>query len=172
MRARPAQTAGRGEHRVDRRNVGSVLGTGGDPNGDAEGASGGTAAGGVAVLRAGLGGRAARPFAVGVHILDHLVVRALLAEAGEPLFSGTLLLTWRGRLAQGRETKQRLDHEMDIVIGSGDCGTEPTTVIDLSNGELEIVRRERATPRGSTGRHVRGRHACACRPRRWVPGFS
>ncbi|MFT9870617.1 L-threonylcarbamoyladenylate synthase [Bacillus mobilis] len=37
--------------------------------------------------------------------------------------------------------KERLDHEVDVVVDSGDCGTEPTTVIDFSGGETEIVRR-------------------------------
>ena len=27
------------------------------------------------------------------------------------------------------------------MIDSGDCGTEPTTVVDLSSGEPEILRR-------------------------------
>ena len=37
--------------------------------------------------------------------------------------------------------KDRLDHVLDAVVDSGDCGTEPTTVIDFSDGEAEIVRR-------------------------------
>ena len=34
----------------------------------------------------------------------------------------------------------RLDHVLDAVVDSGECGTEPTTVIDFSGGEAEIVR--------------------------------
>ncbi len=41
----------------------------------------------------------------------------------------------------GWEIKDRLDHVVDAVVDSGDCGTEPTTVIDFSGGEAEIVRR-------------------------------
>ena len=36
---------------------------------------------------------------------------------------------------------RRADHAVDAVLDSGDCGTEPTTVIDFSQEEPEIVRR-------------------------------
>ncbi|MGW3498517.1 L-threonylcarbamoyladenylate synthase [Streptomyces sp. NPDC001020] len=78
---------------------------------------------------------------VGVRIPDHVVAQALLAELGEPLLSSTLLLPGDEEpMTQGWEIKERLDHVVDAVIDSGDCGTEPTTVIDFSGGEPEIVR--------------------------------
>ncbi len=67
---------------------------------------------------------------------------ALLAELGEPLAPSTLLLPGQDEpLTQGWEIVEQLDHAVDAVIDSGDCGTEPTTVIDLSGEEPEIVRR-------------------------------
>ncbi|AEY87331.1 hypothetical protein SHJG_2056 [Streptomyces hygroscopicus subsp. jinggangensis 5008] len=79
---------------------------------------------------------------VGVRIPDHVVTQALLAELGEPLLSSTLLLPDEEEpLTQGWEIKDRLDHVVDAVVDSGDCGTEPTTVVDFSGGEAEIVRR-------------------------------
>ncbi|MCZ0981986.1 L-threonylcarbamoyladenylate synthase [Streptomyces diastatochromogenes] len=79
---------------------------------------------------------------VGVRIPDHVVTQALLAELGEPLLSSTLLLPDEAEpLTQGWEIKERLDHQVDAVLDSGDCGTEPTTVVDFSSGEPEIVRR-------------------------------
>ncbi|MEV8540841.1 L-threonylcarbamoyladenylate synthase [Streptomyces sp. NPDC051572] len=79
---------------------------------------------------------------VGVRIPDHVVTQALLAELGEPLLSSTLLLPDEEEpMTQGWEIKDRLDHVVDAVVDSGDCGTEPTTVIDFSNGEAEIVRK-------------------------------
>ncbi len=78
---------------------------------------------------------------VGVRIPDHRVVQALLAELGEPLLSTTLLLPDEDEpLTQGWEIKERLDHQVDAVIDSGECGTEPTTVVNLSSGVPEIVR--------------------------------
>jgi tRNA threonylcarbamoyl adenosine modification protein (Sua5/YciO/YrdC/YwlC family) len=79
---------------------------------------------------------------VGVRIPDHAVAQALLAELGEPLVSSTLLLPDQEEpLTQGWEIKELLDHVVDAVLDSGDCGTDPTTVIDFSQDEPEIVRR-------------------------------
>ncbi|TDC58947.1 threonylcarbamoyl-AMP synthase [Micromonospora sp. KC207] len=78
---------------------------------------------------------------VGVRIPAHTVAQALLAELGEPLLSSTLLLPGDDEpMTQGWEIKERLDHVVDAVLDSGDCGTEPTTVVDFSDGEPEIVR--------------------------------
>ncbi|MEU6241539.1 L-threonylcarbamoyladenylate synthase [Streptomyces sp. NPDC047024] len=79
---------------------------------------------------------------VGVRIPDHVVTQAILAELGEPLVSSTLLLPDEEEPpTQGWEIKDRLDHVVDAVVDSGECGTEPTTVVDFSGGEPEIVRR-------------------------------
>jgi tRNA threonylcarbamoyl adenosine modification protein (Sua5/YciO/YrdC/YwlC family) len=79
---------------------------------------------------------------IGVRIPDHLVTQALLAELGEPLVSTTLLLPGQDDpLTQGWEINEQLGDAVEAVIDSGDCGTEPTTVIDFSSGEPEIVRR-------------------------------
>jgi tRNA threonylcarbamoyl adenosine modification protein (Sua5/YciO/YrdC/YwlC family) len=78
---------------------------------------------------------------VGVRIPEHPVVRALLAELGEPLLSSTLILPGESEpLTDGWEVKEALDHVVDVVLDSGECGTEPTTVVDLSTGEADVVR--------------------------------
>ena len=65
----------------------------------------------------------------------------LLEELGEPLLSSTLLMPDEEEpMTQGWEIKELLDHQIDAVIDSGDCGTEPTTVIDFSEDVPEIVR--------------------------------
>ena len=84
---------------------------------------------------------------VGVRIPEHPVVHALLTELGEPLLSSTLLLPDQDEpLTQGWDIKERLDNAVDAVIDSGDCGTVPTTVIDMSQDEPEIVRRGAGDP--------------------------
>jgi len=84
---------------------------------------------------------------VGVRIPDHVVTQALLAELGEPLLSSTLLMPGEDEpMTHGWEIKERLDHVVDAVLDSGDCGTEPTTVVDFSSGEAEIVRRGAGDP--------------------------
>ncbi|MEJ2578776.1 MAG: L-threonylcarbamoyladenylate synthase [Kineosporiaceae bacterium] len=82
-----------------------------------------------------------RKLTVGVRIPRHTVTQALLDALGEPLLSSTLLLPdTEEPLTQGWEIKERLDHVVDAVLDSGDCGIEPTTVVDLSDGEAEILR--------------------------------
>ncbi|GAA4553338.1 L-threonylcarbamoyladenylate synthase [Pseudonocardia xishanensis] len=84
---------------------------------------------------------------VGVRIPDHRVVQALLAELGEPLLSSTLLLPdEEAPPTIGWEIKEALDHAVDGVVDSGECGTEPTTVVDLSGPEPEIVRKGAGDP--------------------------
>ena len=78
---------------------------------------------------------------VGVRIPRHVVTQALLAELGEPLVSSTLLLPGQDEpMTQGWEIADQLGDAVDAVIDSGDCGTEPTTVIDFSQAEPVIVR--------------------------------
>ncbi|MEU4804285.1 L-threonylcarbamoyladenylate synthase [Actinosynnema sp. NPDC023587] len=84
---------------------------------------------------------------VGARIPDHVVAQALLEELGEPMVSSTLLLPDQAEpLVQGWEIKERLDNAVDAVLDSGECGTEPTTVIDFSDGEPQIVRRGAGDP--------------------------
>lgn len=79
---------------------------------------------------------------VGVRVPRHTVTQALLAELAEPLVSSTLVLPGDEEpMTQGWEIKERLDHQLDAVLDAGDCGKEPTTVIDLSGPEPEILRR-------------------------------
>lgn len=78
---------------------------------------------------------------VGVRIPDHAVVQALLTELGEPILSSTLLLPGEDQpLTDGWEIKERLDHVVDAVIDAGPTGTEPTTVVDFSEGVPVIER--------------------------------
>ncbi len=78
---------------------------------------------------------------VGVRIPDHPVVRALLRELGEPLVSSTLLLPDEDEpMTDGWAIKEALDHQVDAVVDAGDCGLEPTTVVDWSQGSPDVVR--------------------------------
>src|SRR6476469_2773475 len=78
----------------------------------------------------------------GVRITGHVVAQALLAELGEPLVSSTLVLPGQDEpMTEGWQIDAQLGHAVDAVIDSGDCGTEPTTVIDYSQDKPEILRR-------------------------------
>ena len=78
---------------------------------------------------------------VGVRIPEHPVVRALLRGLGAPLLSSTLLLPGHELpMTDGWSIQSELDHVVDAVLDAGDCGTEPTTVVDWSQGWPEVVR--------------------------------
>ena len=79
---------------------------------------------------------------IGLRVPDHRVVHALLAELGEPLLSSTLLLPGDELpLNDAREIRDRLEHEVDLVLDSGSCGITPTTVVDLT-GEVPVITRQ------------------------------
>ena len=78
---------------------------------------------------------------VGVRIPNHRTTSELLAALGQPLVSSTLLLPGEEEpLTDGWSIKELLDHQLDAVVDSGDCGTQPTTVVDLTTGIPEIIR--------------------------------
>lgn len=78
---------------------------------------------------------------VGVRIPDHRTTLALLEAVGAPLLSSTLLLPGiEEPLTDGWTIKETLDNQVDAVIDSGDCGTDPTTVIDLTGDEPVVAR--------------------------------
>ncbi len=78
---------------------------------------------------------------IGVRVPAHAAARALLAELGEPMLSATLLLPGdRVALSDAQQIRAALEHQLDLVIDSGPCGTEPSTVVDLT-GEAPVVLR-------------------------------
>lgn len=85
----------------------------------------------------------ARKRTVGVRIPEHPVVRSLLAELGEPILSSTLILPGESEpLTDGWDVKERLDHVVDVVIDSGECGDSPTTVVDFTADPAGAVARQ------------------------------
>lgn len=81
---------------------------------------------------------------IGVRVPDHPVVRALLAELGEPLLSSTLILPGSLEpLNDAAEIEARLDSRIEGIIDAGPCPAEPTTVVDLAQGAPVLVRQGR-----------------------------
>jgi tRNA threonylcarbamoyl adenosine modification protein (Sua5/YciO/YrdC/YwlC family) len=78
---------------------------------------------------------------VGVRIPDSRVVQALLRGLGEPIVSSTLLMPEaEDPMTDGWQIKEALDHQVDAVIDAGECGVEPSPVIDWSQGYPEVIR--------------------------------
>ena len=83
---------------------------------------------------------------IGLRVPDHRVAQALLAELGEPLLSSTLHLPGDELpLNDAHEIRDRLEHEVDLVLDSGSCGITPTTVVDLTGEAPLIARRGKAS---------------------------
>lgn len=79
---------------------------------------------------------------IGIRVPDHVIVRELLRHLGEPLMSSTLLLPGDDLpLVDPDDIVQRVARLVDLVIDGGRCGVEPTTVLDLTAGRIDIVRR-------------------------------
>lgn len=79
---------------------------------------------------------------IGIRVPDHPVPAALLAELGEPLMSSTLLMPGdQVPLSDPDEIMATLQGRIDLLIDSGNCGIEPSTVIDLTGEGPVIVRR-------------------------------
>lgn len=84
---------------------------------------------------------------IGIRVPDHPVTSAMLAELGEPLMSSTLLLPGSDLpLNDPDEIYERLEREVDIIVGSGGCGVEPTTVVDLTGDYPVLIRRGKGDP--------------------------
>jgi tRNA threonylcarbamoyl adenosine modification protein (Sua5/YciO/YrdC/YwlC family) len=78
---------------------------------------------------------------IGVRVPDHPVAHALLAELGEPLLSTTARLPGDDApLDGGAQLRERLEHAVDLILDAGSCGSEPTTIIDLTGAEAVVVR--------------------------------
>ncbi len=78
---------------------------------------------------------------IGLRVPDHRLVQVMLAELGEPIMSSTLSLPGESMpLTDPVEIEERIGHQIEAIIDAGPAGVEPTTVLDLSGGSVEILR--------------------------------
>jgi tRNA threonylcarbamoyl adenosine modification protein (Sua5/YciO/YrdC/YwlC family) len=78
---------------------------------------------------------------IGLRIPEHPVVNALLSELNEPLLSATLIMPGDELpLNDAEEIRQRLEHQVELVMDAGSCGTDKTTVIDLTSDTPAVIR--------------------------------
>lgn len=84
---------------------------------------------------------------IGLRVPEHSVTQCLIEELGEPILSATLQLAGDEEpLNDPDQIRDRLQKLLDLVIDGGPVPAEPTTVIDLSTGEPELVRHGRGDP--------------------------
>ncbi len=82
---------------------------------------------------------------IGIRVPDHPITRAILEALGEPLVSSTLSLPQINTggdspMTDPEEIYERLQHQVDVVVGGGNCGYLPTTVVDFVKGIPTIAR--------------------------------
>jgi tRNA threonylcarbamoyl adenosine modification protein (Sua5/YciO/YrdC/YwlC family) len=76
---------------------------------------------------------------IGLRISHHGVVQALLDELNEPMMSVSLILEGH-EFYDIDDVRNAVESRVDVIIDDGYCPPEPTTVIDLSSGGIEIIR--------------------------------
>ncbi|HEX2667279.1 MAG TPA: L-threonylcarbamoyladenylate synthase [Gammaproteobacteria bacterium] len=84
---------------------------------------------------------------IGIRVPDHPVPRALLEELGEPVMSSTLIMPGEDMpLTDPEEMRARLEHQVDLILDAGPCGSDATTVVDLSGETPRVLRAGRGDP--------------------------
>ncbi len=76
---------------------------------------------------------------VGIKVPNHPVPIAICRELGRPLISTTAAFGGEEPLVDPWELSERFPG-LDYVIDAGECGTIPTTVVDLSEGDVKVIR--------------------------------
>ena len=84
---------------------------------------------------------------IGLRVPQHKALQQLLALHDGPLLATTLIA--RGEtepMNDAHEIRARFEHQIEAVIDAGACALQPTTVVDLSEGEPTLVRTGRGDP--------------------------
>ena len=85
---------------------------------------------------------------IGIRIPDNIIAQALLTELKAPLMSTSLILPGEQRAEFDPEhIRDVLEHSVDLIINGGYLSEKPTTVIDLSEDNVEIIRVGEGDPR-------------------------
>ncbi|OZI59492.1 L-threonylcarbamoyladenylate synthase [Bordetella genomosp. 11] len=84
---------------------------------------------------------------IGLRVPDHPVTLGLLEQFGEPLLSTTLIPAGETEaLNDAQEIRERYEHVLAAVVDSGACPKEPTTVVDLTGDNAQLIRVGRGDP--------------------------
>jgi tRNA threonylcarbamoyl adenosine modification protein (Sua5/YciO/YrdC/YwlC family) len=78
---------------------------------------------------------------IGLRIPEHIIAQAILSALSEPIMSSTLIMPNKEMPeTDPEEIKALLEKQVDLIIDGGNCGFEPTTVIDLLGDTPQILR--------------------------------
>ena len=85
---------------------------------------------------------------IGLRVPDYPIVQALLEELGEPVMSSTLIMPGETvPMSDPVLIRERLQHDVDLVIDGGPCGMEPSSVIEWTDDVPRVTRRGKADSR-------------------------
>lgn len=85
---------------------------------------------------------------IGIRVPDYPIVRALLEELKEPLMSSTLIMPGEEMpMSDPEGIRERLQHDIDLVVDGGPCGMAPTSVIEWTQEAPRITRQGKVDSR-------------------------
>ena len=76
---------------------------------------------------------------IGVRVSSNMIVQSILGGLEDPLMSVSLIMQGY-EFYNGNDVKTVLSNSIDLIIDSGHCPPEPTSVIDISEDEIKILR--------------------------------
>ena len=76
---------------------------------------------------------------IGVRVSSNMIVQAILGDLLDPIMSVSLIMNGY-EFYNGNDVKTVLSNSIDLIIDSGHCPPEPTSVIDISEDEIIILR--------------------------------
>ena len=76
---------------------------------------------------------------IGVRVSSNTIVQSILNDMEEPMMSVSLIIKGY-EFYNGNDVKTVLSNSIDLIIDSGHCPPEPTSVIDISKDEIIILR--------------------------------
>lgn len=78
---------------------------------------------------------------IGLRVTPNIVTNNLLSYFDKPILTATLILPGEDQpMTDGWTIQEELGHALDAVLDGGFSGFEPTTIIDFTNDEPELVR--------------------------------
>ncbi|MET3105775.1 tRNA threonylcarbamoyl adenosine modification protein (Sua5/YciO/YrdC/YwlC family) [Oxalobacteraceae bacterium GrIS 2.11] len=81
---------------------------------------------------------------IGLRVPEDRIINALLTELGQPLLGTTLILPRQELpLNDPEEIRDSLEHVIELIIDGGPCSLEPTTVVDLTGDDVQLLRKGR-----------------------------
>ena len=86
---------------------------------------------------------------IGIRVVDDPIVKAILEELGQPVMSSTLIMPGSDvPETDAHAIRDKLEHDVDLVVDGGSCGFEATTVISLVDKSPVIVRQGKGVDHG------------------------